>query len=87
MTRGQWLAVIILVILVFLAVAIGVIVWMRRRTAFVVETVPNNTGGVNAIVAPVVTGGQQKVNNVRKVNKPASSGATYREILGKRANT
>lgn len=84
MTRGQWLAVILVVFLVFVAVAIGVIVWMRRRTALVVETTPNPAGGVNAVVAPVVTGGQPKVNNVRKFNKPASSGATYREILGKR---
>lgn len=85
MTRGQWIAVILLAFLVFVAVAIGVILWMRRRSVLVVDAVPNANGGVNAVITPVVTGGPKKVNNVKQVKRPASTGATYREILGKRA--
>lgn len=86
MTRGQWIAVILLVFLVIIAIVIGIILWMRRRTAVVIETVPNNAGGVNAVVAPIVTGAANKVNNVRKVKQPTSTGATYREILGRKGN-
>lgn len=86
MNRGHWIAVILLAFLVFLAVAIGIILWMRRRSVLVVETGPNANGNNNAVVAPIVTGSTKRVNNVKQVKRPASTGATYREILGKRSS-
>lgn len=81
MTRGQWIALIILVFLVLIAIVIGIILWMRNRNVVVVEAVPNNS--LVAPVTPVV--GTQKTHNLRPVKKPTNSGATYREILGKRS--
>lgn len=86
MMNGQWVAVIILVFLVFIAIAIGIILWTQRKTVLAVETIPNNAGGVNAIVAPVVTGAASRVAASRKPKQQAAgAGATYREVLGKRA--
>ena len=85
MTRGQWIAIILLALLVFVAVAIGIVLWMRRKNVIVVDTVREPNGNINAIVTPVITGGAKRVNNVKQVKRPASTGATYREILGKRA--
>lgn len=85
MTRGQWIAVILLVLLVFIAVAIGIMLWMRQKSVVVVDAVREPNGSINVVTTPVVTGGAKRVNNINQVKRPASTGATYREILGKRA--
>jgi hypothetical protein len=85
MTRGQWIAVVLLILLVLIAVAIGVILWMRKRAVVVVEPSPVVNAPIVNGVPTVITGAVRKVNNMKQVKKPASTGATYREILGKRA--
>jgi len=85
MTRGQWIAVVLLVLLVFIAVAIGVMLWMRQKSVVVVDANRQPNGSINIATTPIVTGATKKVNNISQVKRPASTGATYREILGKRS--
>ena len=84
MTRGQWIALLALGLLVFIAIGVGVIIWMRKKPTYVIEATPNTSGGTTAVAVPIVTG-KSKVNNVTQAKRPASTGATYREIIGKRS--
>lgn len=78
MTRQQWIVVIALILLILIAIGVGILIWSRKKPAYLIETVPGTSAA--AVVTPVAVG-KSRTPQTRKAQGVPT---TYREILGKR---
>lgn len=83
MNRQQWVVVALVIFLVVVALIIGLIIWSRQRNVVIVEPQPTI---IDPVPVPIVAGKAQPVTHIKRVTKtPTSTGATYRQTVGKKA--